>query len=272
MLVQPIVFRKQNIDFGEWIYVCNSPEDANAALRLGQLISDLYDVMITVIIMGDNVGFGVANNVAVSHASSDSIYLVNPDVLPLPGHSAMLRQTLQERDLGSNLWGGLLFYDDYNLMHSGMRIEWDSFFHCSAFSGSVAGAPPSFDLARVEHFDKGVPFEEDRWRSPRAVPAVTGAFMAFRKPAFEKIGGFSTRYIYGHYEDADLSLRWADAIGSVVVDPGLRLIHLEGQGSRTHGEQYRGASMANRYLFSLEHPRSPERANGVVAPRRVLEI
>jgi GT2 family glycosyltransferase len=271
MLVQPVVFRKLNIDFGEWIYVCNSPEDANAALRVGRLISDLYDVMITVIVMPDNVGFGAANNVAVGRASSDSIYLVNPDVLPIRTHSETLRKTLRDRDLGTNLWGGLLFYDDHNLMHSGMRVEWDSFFRRTSFSRHPTSAATSFDLARVEHFDKGVPFVEDRWQSPKVVPAVTGAFMGFRKSCFERIGGFSTRYIYGHYEDADLSLRWPDANGSVLVDPGLRLIHLEGQGSRVRGEQYRGAAMANRYLFSLEHPRSPETDNVVSVPR-FLEV
>jgi hypothetical protein len=30
-------------------------------------------------------------------------------------------------------------------------------------------------------------------------------------------------------------------------------VHLEGQGSRARGEEYRGASMANRYFFTAEH-------------------
>jgi GT2 family glycosyltransferase len=251
--LQPVLFRDQNIDFGEWIYVCNSPEDATSVLRLGRLISELYDVMITVIIMTDNVGFGAANNVAVSHASSDSIYVINPDVFPLAQHAGVLRDTLATRDLGSTLWGGLLFYDDHNLMHSGMYIEQDSFFRCPSMNKSSVASAKSFDLARVEHFDKGVPFEEGRWARPMAVPAITGALMAFRRPYFEKIDGFSTRYIYGHYEDADLSLRWAQENGPVAIDPGLRLVHLEGQGSRSRGEQYRSAAMINRYFFSLRH-------------------
>jgi GT2 family glycosyltransferase len=203
--------------------------------------------------MSDNVGFGAANNVAISHASSESIYIINPDVFPMQAYSKILRATLQDRVLGSKLWGGLLFYDDYNLMHSGMYIEHDSFFHCPSFNKTARIAGASIGLARVEHFDKGVPFEEARWKRPRVVPAITGALMAFRKKYFEKLGGFSTRYIYGHYEDADLSLRWAEAHGPVVIDPGLRLVHLEGQGSRVRGAQYRGAAMANRYLFSLAH-------------------
>jgi len=253
ILLQPVLFLRAKIDFGQWIYVCNSPEDASAALRLGKLISDLYDVMITIIVMTDNVGFGAANNAAVMHAASDSIYVINPDVYPLPAHADILRETLRERDLGVNMWGGLLFYDNHNLMHSGMHFEQDVFFRCSSFNKGDAASREAVKLARVEHFDKGAPFEEARWREPKVVPAITGALMAFRKPCFEKLGGFSTRYIYGHYEDADLSLRWADAHGPVIVDPGLRLVHLEGQGSRARGEQYRGAAMTNRYLFSLRH-------------------
>ena len=254
VLLQPVLFRQSGIDFGEWIYVCNSPEDASAVLRLARTVSDLYDVMITVIVMTDNVGFGAANNVAVGHAASDRIVVVNPDVYPLARHLGALRATLDGADFGDRLCGGLLFYDDNNLMHSGMFVENDLFFRSSAmnrFAGPVA--PTSFGLLRVEHFDKGVPFDEGRWSSALAVPAITGAVMAFGRRHFEKVDGFSTRYIYGHYEDADLCLRWARSNGPVCVLPGLRLGHLEGQGSRPRGDQFRSAAIVNRHLFSLRH-------------------
>ncbi len=254
VLLQPVLFRQSGIDFGEWIYVCNSPEDASAVLRLARTVSDLYDVMITVIVMTDNVGFGAANNVAVGHAASDRIFVVNPDVYPLAPHLGALRATLDGADFGDRLCGGLLFYDDHNLMHSGMFVENDLFFRSSAmnrFAGPVA--PTSFGLLRVEHFDKGVPFDEGRWSGALAVPAITGAVMAFGRRHFEKVDGFSTRYIYGHYEDADLCLRWARSNGPVCVLPGLRLGHLEGQGSRPRGDQFRSAAIVNRHLFSLRH-------------------
>lgn len=254
MLLQPLLFRDAGVDFGEWIYVCNSPQDGSAALRLGRLMSDLYDVMITVVVMRDNVGFGAANNAAVSLASSNSIYILNPDVYPLASQTQALRRALDERSLGKQLWGGLLFYDECNLMHSGMYMEHDSFLRCTTFNKS-AGAPDSTvaDLVRVEHFDKCAPFDEARWRRPVIVPAISGAVMAFERQHFEAIEGFSTRYIYGHYEDADLSLRWSQKHGPVVVDPDLRLVHLEGQGSKARGEQYHGAKIVNRHLFSLRY-------------------
>ena len=127
-MVQPVLFHRSGIDFGESIYVCNSPEDAGTALRLGRLMADLYDVAITIVVMSDNVGFGVANNVAISHAAGRSIYLINPDVYPALKHVSVLSQTLAQRDLGADLWGGLLFYDDNTLMHSGMFLEQDVFF------------------------------------------------------------------------------------------------------------------------------------------------
>jgi GT2 family glycosyltransferase len=106
---------------------------------------------------------------------------------------------------------------------------------------------------RVEHYDKGVPFNADKWTGPKDVPAITGAVMAFERPQFEKLGGFSTRYIYGHYEDADLSLRWWHSVGVVALQPHIRLVHLEGQGSKARGEEFRGASIVNRYFFSSQH-------------------
>ena len=173
--LQPILFRQQGIDAGEWIYVCNSPEDAEAVMRLGRMVSDLYDLMITVIVMPDNVGFGAANNAAVAEAASETIYLLNPDVYPVPGHAAALHATLERRALGAGLWGGLLFYDDQNLMHSGLYLDRDTAFHRETLgSTSRPGEGAAIDLLRVEHFDKGVPFEEARWRRPKQVPAVTG--------------------------------------------------------------------------------------------------
>lgn len=255
LLIQPILFREAGIDVGEWIYVCNSPEDASAMLRCAKLISDLYDVMITIVVMNDNAGFSAANNVAIDVAASDRIFVINPDVYPLKAHAERVQQILTSEDLGSTMWGGLLFYDDNHLMHSGMYIERDAYVRRNSLNrtegpGSV---PQHCRLLRVEHFDKGVPFDEAWWQVPREVPLVSGAVMAFDRKLFQKINGFSTGYIYGHYEDADLSIRWREANGPVAIHPFLRFVHLEGQGSKVRGEFYRGAFMSNRHFFTSKY-------------------
>lgn len=250
--LQPLLFNAAKVDFGEWIYVCNSPEDASTVLRYARLISDLYDVMITVVVLGDNAGFGAANNIAIENAASDRIFITNPDVHVMPTYAKALQQVLKEGDLGTTLWGGLLFYDDHNLMHSGMFFERDTFVRRNSLNRNDTSVGHC-GLLRVEHFDKGVPYDERNWQKPRDIPAITGALMVFNKSGFEKIGGFSTRYIYGHYEDADLSMRWREAGGAVSIHPQIRLVHLEGQGSTARGEEYRGASISNRYFFTAQH-------------------
>jgi GT2 family glycosyltransferase len=265
--LQPMLFRAAGIDFGEWIYVCNSPEDAGEVLRYARLMSDLYDLMITVVVLGDNAGFGAANNVAIEHAASDRIFIINPDVYPIPAYAAQMQEVLSTDELGTTLWGGLLFYDDHNLMHSGMFMESDAIVRQNSLNrNDDAVVAPYSRLLRVEHFDKGVPFYEKDWQKPKVVPAITGAVMVFERAGFEKLGGFSTRYIYGHYEDADLSLRWTADVGSVCVHPRIRLVHLEGQGSRARGEEYRGASTANRYFFTAAHGDYFDKHLAVTAP------
>ena len=253
--LQPMLFRAAKVGFGEWIYVCNSPEDASLVLCLAKQMSDLYDVTITVIVLGDNAGFGAANNIAIEHAASDRIFIINPDVYPLRNHAPLLQRVLSEGDLGSTLWGGLLFYDELNLMHSGMYVTADTFVRRNSLNslGCHSAIAPMTRLLRVEHYDKGIPFDSNKWKSSKEVPAITGAVMGFAKPQFEKLSGFSTRYIYGHYEDADLSLRWRHSVGAVALQPHIRLVHLEGQGSRVRGDEFRGAAIVNRHFFSLQH-------------------
>jgi GT2 family glycosyltransferase len=128
-----------------------------------------------------------------------------------------------------------------------MYVTADTFVRRNSLNslGDSSASAPVTRLLRIEHYDKGVPFSADKWKSPKEVPAITGAVMAFERPQFEKLGGFSTRYIYGHYEDADLSLRWRHSAGAVMLQPHIRLVHLEGQGSR--------ARIVNRHFFSFQH-------------------
>ena len=71
-------------------------------------------------------------------------------------------------------------------------------------SGALASFGRSRELVRVEHYGKGAPPETTRFVQPRRVPAVTGAFMSFRRDWFERLGGFTEDFVFGHYEDADL--------------------------------------------------------------------
>ena len=99
----------------------------------------------------------------------------------------------------------------------------------------------------VEHYRKGFPDRGDM--AAREVPAVTGALMLFDATNFEKIGGFDEKFVYGHYEDADLCLRVAATGGRVLYDPRLAYWHYEGKGSIKRPE-HAGSGFFNRWRFS----------------------
>jgi GT2 family glycosyltransferase len=126
-------------------------------------------------------------------------------------------------------------------MHGGMYFDIDT-------APDFAGARAMTGLLRVEHYGKGAPPDTARFLRARPVPAVSGAFMSVSKPWFEKLGGFTEDYVFGHYEDADLCMKSRNA-GCPPWLHDVKLWHLEGKGSSRRAE-HEGGSLVNRWLFN----------------------
>jgi GT2 family glycosyltransferase len=228
----------------EMIYVSNSPEMAEQLIKDARTCSLIYGLQQTIVLLPGNAGFGAANNIAVSHARSDRILIVNPDVFPRDNdwaekHTRIVRDLPRMR---TKLFGASLFYDDGSLMHGGMYFEYDR---------APSMSPTGFltqRMARVEHFGKGAPEWSERFTRARPVPAVTGAFISFDRAWYEKLGGFTEDFVFGHYEDADLCLR-SIAAGVAPWMHDIRLWHLEGKGS-SRLPVHEGGSYVNRAVFS----------------------
>ena len=228
----------------EYVYVSNSPELTEQLQREARLASRLYGLALTMIYLPGNAGFGAANNLAVRHAASPRVLITNPDVFPRdPGwaarHAALVDGLPAEQ---TRLFGAPLFYDDGALMHAGM------FFEADVGLSVRPDRIERLELLRVEHYGKGAPPDTAALLSSRPVPAVTGAFMSVDRAWFERLGGFSEDYVYGHYEDADLCLKSWQAGGAVWLHD-FPLWHMEGKGS-THGAAHEGGAVINRWHFT----------------------
>ena len=228
----------------EFIYVSNSPELAESLLREAKVASRIYNLDQTIVILPGNAGFGGANNAAVQAATTDRIIIVNPDVFPCDRdwavkHSSIIR-TLPEDQ--TRLFGAPLYYDDGSLMHGGMYFEVDS------GPATEGDKTIQWQLVRVEHYGKGAPASSGAYTYPRPVPAVTGAFISCDRAWYEKLGGFTEDYIFGHYEDADLCLKSIEA-GTAPWLHDVKMWHLEGKGS-TRLPVHNGGSLVNRWIFS----------------------
>jgi GT2 family glycosyltransferase len=236
----------EGIEDYEFIYVSNSPELADVLLPNARKAHRVYGLDQTMVLLPGNAGFGAANNVAVKTVQSNRVLIVNPDVFPKDPAWARKHLDLTEGRSrpDTRLFGAPLYYDDGSLMHGGMYFEIDTRI---SFDRSRTACS---HLVRVEHYGKGAPAETPELTRARPVPAVTGAFISSDRAWFEKLGGFTEDYVFGHYEDADLCLKSLKG-GSVAWLQDLRLWHLEGKGS-TRLPVHEGGSMVNRWLFSSQ--------------------
>jgi GT2 family glycosyltransferase len=230
----------------EFIYVSNSPELGERLAAEAAIASRIYGVALTLIILPGNAGFGAANNAAAAAAETNRLLFVNPDVLPRDQqwprrHTEMVRDLPAEQ---TRLFGSTLYYDDGSLMHCGMYIDVDSGF--SFRDGKTIRR----DMLRVEHYGKGAPPGAEACRASRAVPAVTGAVMSFNRAWFEELGGFSPKFIFGYYEDADLCLRSLQA-GTPAWVHDLAFWHLESKGS-AQAAAHVGGRLVNRWLMTSD--------------------
>lgn len=228
----------------EYIYVSNSPALNDILVKDATNAARLYGVAITLILLPGNAGFGVANNVAVRAAETDRILLVNPDVLPREPHWPRTHAALIESlpSAQTALFSVPLYYGDGSLMHGGMYIDLHG--GCSVQQGRVIRR----DILRAEHEGKGAPAGTPQYVTARPVPAVTGAFMSIERAWFEKLGGFSPKFAFGHYEDVDLCLRSLEA-GFPAWLHDIPFLHLESVGA-THSPVHDAGKLVNRWYLT----------------------
>jgi GT2 family glycosyltransferase len=228
----------------EFVFVSNSPELTEALEKEARICARIYGLSIVLVCLPDNAGFGGANNVAARYARSPRLLITNPDVFPRDDgwaerHAAIVAGSPRDQTL---LFGAPLYYDDGSLMHHGIYFEIDT--GISVRPDGIVARP----MVRTEHYGKGAPSWSRAFACPRPVPAITGAFISADRGWFDELGGFNEDYLFGHYEDADLSLK-SLVRGRPVYMQDLPLWHMEGKGS-TKRKAHEGGSQFNRWLFT----------------------
>ncbi len=185
-----------------------------------------------VVPLGENLGFGAANNRGVSRARGDTLLLLNSDAWPAPGALPSLQAAL-DRDPRLGLVAPQLRYPDGRL-----QFGW------VPESGVVGEA---LQMARN-------PFETHRWNHtivPPLLRAVTGpgwfsgACVMVQRAAFEAIGGFDEQ-IFLYFEDVDLCRRLRRAGWRLQAVPEATVLHVKGGSvdATTFNLRYREGQLA----------------------------
>lgn len=201
------------------VVVDNGSTDASpAAVR-----ADFPEV--TLLELGENLGFGTALNRAVAAHPADGILLLNSDVECEPGFCAALTGRLgADVDMVA---GVLLQEREPTLIDS-------------------AGVAADRTLMGFDHLH-GEPVAAAA--SAPAPLGPTGAAALYRRTAWDAVGGFDER-IFLYYEDLDLALRLAARGGRCALAPEARALHAYSPGlGAASGAKYARTGWSRGYML-----------------------
>ncbi|MGI8633468.1 MAG: glycosyltransferase family 2 protein, partial [Solirubrobacterales bacterium] len=163
---------------------------------------------------GGNVGFGAAVNRVAAASAAPWIVAANADTAPEPGALEVLVRT-GESHPGAGAVAPRLLLDDGRTQHSVHR-----------FPGPGLAAAVSSGLATRSRRIGDRLLIDGCWdpSRARAVDWAHGAFVLFRRSAFEAVGGFDERQ-WMYAEDLDLAWRLRAGGWEVLYEPSARVRH-----------------------------------------------
>ncbi len=196
----------------EIIYVLDSPEQEQECRTFLLNHCTLYQLPVKLVVMEGNSGYAAANNAGASQATGKYLLLLNSDVFAQTKGWVLKMAEFYASSPKIGALGAKLIYEDGSLQHAGM------FF-----------AQTTFPFWLTLHYYKGLPGNYQPAQKTRAVPAVTGACLMIRKDLYDQVGGMTTDYVIGDFEDSDLCLKCRELGYESWYFADATLYHLERQ-------------------------------------------
>jgi len=170
------------------------------------------------------------NNIAAAKTDAEYLLFLNDDTKALDqGWDHILRGYLARKDVGAI--GARLLYEDGSIQHGGVTINQLNFVSSDAIVHEAHGQSPS--VGGYMH----------RSQLCHTSSAVTGAFLACRRDAFEAVGGFDAENFAVTFNDIDFCLRLAVAGKKTLYVPAITLLHFE---SKSRGYDHISSEKAER--------------------------
>jgi N-acetylglucosaminyl-diphospho-decaprenol L-rhamnosyltransferase len=209
-----------------------------------------------------NLGYGAAINRARSKCDGETLIVANADV-----HFGDRAIDLLV-DSGADVAGPALYWDDafrWILPPSDLHTATD------ALDAAIASRSVRWQRSRDrQRIQRRLDFWSLKQSTP--VPAISGAIMAIRRSAFDRIGGFDERF-HLYFEEIDFQRRLG---GGILYLPEARCRHIYNQSaaaSDVASAEYARSELAYlakwsgsriaRWLKSIERPRAAQSAEPI---------
>ncbi len=202
------------------IYVLDDPRLREEFLALAGRCRLLYDVPFEIVVNPRNLGFSGANNRGAAQARAPWLLLLNSDVLPADDQAfATLLAAMRAGGEGLGALGARLSFENGDVQHVGME------FRQRPELGGVLGR-----VWLNDHPLKGLALPAPQPEQALVeVEAATAACLLLATERYRELGGLSSGYIVGDFEDSDLCLRLRQQGLTIQVHRGACFFHLERQ-------------------------------------------
>ena len=199
----------------EVIVVDNASTDGSAEMVRAEF------PQVQLIASPENLGFSGGNNLGVSHATGDFIFLLNPDTTLANDTLRLLRDYLHQNPQVGVVAPQLL-WPDGSVQSSRRRFPtpasmvWESTLLEQWF--------PRNRIARHYRFDEIPPTQIV------SVDWAVGAALFFRREIWTQVGGLDETF-FMYFEETDWCYRVANAGWQIHYLPAAKVVHYEGQSS-----------------------------------------
>jgi GT2 family glycosyltransferase len=168
------------------------------------------DFQIDVVVLDDNIGFGPANNLAVSKCDTEYVAFVNPDLIVTEGWMTPLIHALDDPAVA--IAAPPLLDGDGYLVEAGQAILSDGGTH-------ALGGPRWSGEYHELMFSRDVDY-------------ASAACWLMRRSTFDELGGFDPRFAPAYFEDSDMALTaWSRGLATRLVAERPVVHHHEGASS-----------------------------------------
>lgn len=212
--------------------------DGGSTEPLDDLVSFCSENHIRLELLGENVGFGRANNHGAQLATGRNIFFLNPDTYLVNDAVTILSDYLDQHPQVAAC-GGNLYTESMEPTHS-YHTHFPSILQELDF---VTGKR----LLRIfgDNSDFNVTDQS------KSVAYICGADLMMKRDVFEEMKGFSPDFFL-YYEESDLQCRIAEKGYEIHSVPSARIVHLEGK-SFSFSEEREKRVFNGRKVYFQKH-------------------
>lgn len=204
--IESIYEKTQDVSFDVWV-VDNASQDGSC-----EMIEECFPC-INLIKNDRNLGFGVANNIAIEKSNSKYVFLLNTDTV-LINNAIKIMLDFMNSNEDAAACGGSLFNLEGDFVYSfGMLPRLKSY---------------TFNRLGLSFLNK--PEKKDRKKSQQT-EHIIGADLMLRRSVLNSVGLFDPRFFL-YNEELELQFRINQAGFKIYFLPEAKIIHLVGQSSK----------------------------------------